>query len=270
MKFEFSKEMQELVDKYANDSLLSEYEKRVTFESFADMKRKLIQGVYHKDGKRIATNGILLLAVKESYLPEFEGVRTSTVCNISDEDKTSFVSWEKVIPEVESSQVEVFTDDDLSQIEKLAIVSQMANNEMCFKGCKTRIKIGENIFNAKYIFLACAMAKRFNLYNVFFNKDKKCLRIFGDRGDILVMALSYDEGNDYFDFSNSTKQPLQIEKAEFPFLLERDKREPLKIKVEKIIQPTDCPMSESDCTDCPYNQYYDEFSEEVTCSYGEE
>lgn len=145
-----------------------------------------LNGVLHKDGYKVATNGCILIRYKCDYPREYEGKvigKNGKVVN------DWFPNWKNAIPK-DYKNYPIQIDLDTDKILKW-------RNE--FKKDKRNIyivKIGNTYFNLKLFALAAEFMKYFNIQRFYINgNNAACAR--SEKDFVIIMPYNFISGTKY-------------------------------------------------------------------------
>lgn len=138
-----------------------------------DKRRHFLMGVYHKDGLKVMTDSRILLAVKESYSPDLEGVILSK--NMEKIDG-QFPNWKKVVPDMSNYKEITFnlSEKRYKSIKTLVDLQRKINGIKKHKGELLKdalYKIADNCFiNFEYLKQIFEVITNYNI-KVYIDKD---------------------------------------------------------------------------------------------------
>ena len=223
--------------------------KKKTFDIFAccyeDTKRSFICGVYHDNGKMVATNGNILAIVRADYDHEKEG---KIINRNGSKMAGTFPAYERVIPT--KDQLSEPVNIDIINIVKSGQEIVKAFKKMAGKSSLACVKIGSDYIAYEYAKILADFAAAFEGVKICPNvKEGRALVAYTGSYEVpeamlVIMPLSHDiiwceYGGVYFpackkDFEESDIQDLKKEffKADF---YEREKNDTLTEKDKKQI-----------------------------------
>jgi hypothetical protein len=116
--------------------------------------RRFLMGIYHENGLKVMTDSRILLAVKENYSPELEGVILS---KDAEKIEGKYPNWKKVVPDMGNYKEITFnlTEDKYKEIKSLVDLQRKINGTKKHKGELLKdafYKIADNCFiNFEYL-----------------------------------------------------------------------------------------------------------------------
>ena len=138
-----------------------------------DERRYFMMGIYHKDGLKVMTDGRILLAVKENYDPDLEGVILSKEAS---KINGEFPSWKKVVPDMSNYKEITFnlTEKRYKEIKTLVDLQRKINYVVKHKGKLLEdalYKIADNCYiNFEYLKQIFEVITNYNV-KVYIDKD---------------------------------------------------------------------------------------------------
>lgn len=223
--------------------------KKKTFDVFAccyeDIKRSFICGVYHDNGKLVATNGNLMAVIRADYDHEKEG---KIINRNGSKMAGTFPSYERVIPT--KDQLSEPVDIDIINIVKSGQEIVKAFKKMAGKSSPACVKIGNDYIAYEYAKILADFAAAFEGVKICTNvKEGRALVAYtgsyeAQEAMLVIMPMSNDVlwceyGGIYLPkcrkgFEESDMQDLKKEffKADF---YEREKNGTLTEKDKKQI-----------------------------------
>ena len=138
-----------------------------------EQARYFLMGIYHKDGLKVMTDSRILLAVKENYDPELEGVILS---KNMEKINGQFPNWHKVVPDMSNYKEITFnlTEKKYKDIKTLVDLQRKINGTKKHKGELLKdalYKIADNCFiNFEYLKQIFEVITNYNI-KVYIDKD---------------------------------------------------------------------------------------------------
>lgn len=174
-------------ESFLNDGLEKEFD---LFDYVStDMFRMTLSGVYHADGMKVASDGVILIEVSEKYKKSAEG-------KIKDKDgktiKGEFPSYKRLFPEGDAAKTFTLKDEDIENVK--TFVKKMRGKEFVSWNPLWRVRIGGLLITAKYFFLLIRAMKHIGADVVHIYMDdfgKLCSK--GKKGRVLVMPTMRNE-----------------------------------------------------------------------------
>lgn len=172
---------------FLNDGLEKEFD---LFDYVStDMFRVALHGVYHADGMKAASDGIILIEVSEKYKKSAEG-------KIKDKDgkaiNAEFPSYQRLFPEGDAAKTFTLKDEDIEKVK--TFVKKMRGKEFVSWNPLWRVRIGGLLITAKYFFLLIRAMKYIGADVIHIYMDdvgKLCSK--GKKGRVLVMPTMRNE-----------------------------------------------------------------------------
>lgn len=152
-----------------------------------DKIRPVMECVRHEDGYKVATDGHILVTIKEDYDPSFEG----RMFNKSGEEvEGSYPNWRRVIPKTDGWESASFDEKKFNEWVDERRAEYLAQN-----GKRTKwnpvwtVRIGGVYLSAEYFSLLISAAKKIGTDVVYTDNSEGPCMIKGEGGLGLLMPL---------------------------------------------------------------------------------
>ena len=159
-----------------------------------DNIRPSITGVYHEEGWRIATDGRILLAIKQDYSPELEGRIILKNGSLLDKE-LRYPRWRSVIPDV-MDEWKTFRLDfaELSEVLREAKAHEKVWKKSMGKHYSSSISLnGEIWLRTSYLKLFATVMKECNITEISYKDNGRGIVVKNDTLQLLLMPVCHSD-----------------------------------------------------------------------------
>ncbi len=214
--------IEKAVEIYASDKKIAGYQKKVSINDFVG-DTAFFGAVFHEDGKKIATDGRVLLVEDAEYPKECEGRIVYYDEEYSEEDRQKyknalavpgtsylaireeFPNYKKVIPD-EKDRLDSTKSFDADKAEKVAFLARkmqavkILGKDYEGKSIRCLVKFGNSFFDCEQLSKILAIAKKHGgIKKVLLDADGEKSAVFEGDGFKAVIVPTYGRRYNYFD-----------------------------------------------------------------------
>ena len=158
--------------------------------------REVMQGVYHDDGFKVASDGRILIAIREEYDKDFEG---KILAKDGSFIERCYPRWRCVIPQEEGEFYEIDESKFTEQLAKIRAEYKMQYVKAKRWDSSWVVKIGGAYYSAEYFARVLTAMKRIGITKVQITERNVLLHKSDDA--ILILMPRYVTENDVADYS---------------------------------------------------------------------
>lgn len=173
---------------------------KFSFFDFASKEKnyEFMQGVYHDDGFKVASDGRILIAIREEYNKDFEG---KILAKDGSFIEGRYPKWRSVIPQEEGEFYEIDESKFTEQLAKIRAEYKMQYVKAKRWDSSWVVKIGGAYYSAEYFAKVLTAMKYIGITKVqLVGNDAKILLHKSDDA-ILILMPRYVTENDVADYS---------------------------------------------------------------------